>query len=191
MLPVIRRTLLAYSSTSYSPTPPTIRPATPSKLDSFLSDCRGLSTRGLTYQFGSNDPRKGGFDCSGVIEHLLLKHGISDVPRTAQTQWDWLDRRGTLTSVSRWTTPLRVHARLRPGDLLFWRGTYSSNNPRKITHVMVYLGPDSRTGKPMMFGASSRRSGGIHGNGVDIFEFKYPNKHSKGTFAGYGRVPGL
>ncbi|MEM0897622.1 MAG: NlpC/P60 family protein [Verrucomicrobiota bacterium] len=191
MLPVIGRTPLAYSTLAPKPTPIPAPPAASSRLNRFLLDCRRLSTHGLTYQFGSNDPRKGGFDCSGVIEHLLLKHGISEVPRTAQTQWDWLERRGTLNATSRWSSPSRVHARLRPGDLLFWRGTYSSNDPRKITHVMVYLGPDSRSGKPMMFGASSRRSGGIHGNGVDIFEFKYPNKYSKGTFAGYGRIPGM
>ncbi len=157
----------------------------------FLSRCHKLSRQGLRYQFGSEHPSSGGLDCSGAVQYLLTQEGVRGVPRTADQQFQWLDREGDLDKVRRWTSTSSVYLNLKPGDLLFWRGTYRSNRRSKITHVMIYAGFDRRTGKHMMFGASSRRSKGVNGNAVDFYEFKYPNPGGKGRFAGYGSIPGL
>jgi len=151
-----------------------------------------MALQGLAYKFGAEDPASGGLDCSGAVQYLLRQEGIRDVPRTAYTQYQWLKKLGTLNRVSKltWSTA-RVHSKLRPGDLMFWTGTYNTGKSPNISHVMIYLGRDAQNGKHYMFGASSRRSKGIHGHAVDVYEFVYPRKHGKDNFAGFGSVPGL
>ena len=151
-----------------------------------------MALQGLAYKFGADDPATGGLDCSGAVQYLLRQEGIGAVPRTAYTQYQWLKDLGNLKRVSRrfWSAK-RVASRLRPGDLMFWTGTYDTGRSPNISHVMIYLGRDASNGKHYMFGASSRRSKGLHGNAVDVYEFVYPRKHGKDNFAGFGSVPGL
>jgi cell wall-associated NlpC family hydrolase len=151
-----------------------------------------MALEGLKYQFGAEDPSTGGLDCSGAVQYLLGEEGIRGVPRTAYEQYQWLKKAGTLNRVSRWSwSKRRVATKLRPGDLMFWTGTYDTGRSPNISHVMIYLGQDARDGRHYMFGASSRRSKGVHGHAVDVYEFVYPRKHGKDNFAGFGSVPGL
>lgn len=159
---------------------------------SLVRRCDTMALQGLAYKFGADNPSTGGLDCSGAVQYLLKQEGVRDVPRTAYTQYKWLQKLGVLNKVSRWSwSKERVADKLRPGDLLFWKGTYNTGNSPNISHVMIYLGRDASNGKHYMFGASSRRSKGLHGNAVDVYEFVYPRKHGKDNFAGFGSVPSL
>jgi hypothetical protein len=72
---------------------------------------------------------------------------------------------------------------LKPGDLLFWTGTYDVEKDPPVTHTMIYLGEDKETGKPVMLGASDGRSfEGKRMSGVSVFDFKTASK--KATSSG-------
>lgn len=79
---------------------------------------------GLHYDWGGTSPRTG-FDCSGFIQYIFDLHGIS-LPRTASEQ----------ATVGR-PIPLKS---LRPGDLMFFRDTYSNQLTNQVTHVALYIG---------------------------------------------------
>ena len=142
-----------------------------------------LSRKGIRYRFGGTDPRRG-LDCSATIQLVLNRAGVGGVPRVSQAQYDWLARSGTL---GRGRSSSSVLSSLRPGHLMFWGGTYRTRN--KVSHVMIYLGQDRRTGKHYMFGARSKSTKGIHGHNVDVYEIKSLN--GSGRFIGYGAVPGV
>lgn len=166
-------------------------PASPSTA-SLVRRCDVMALQELVYKFGADDPSTGGLDCSGAVQYLLRQEGIREVPRTAYTQYLWLKKLGALNKVSRWTwSAERVSKKMRSGDLMFWTGTYNTGRSPNISHVMIYLGRDASNGKHYMFGASSRKSKGLHGNAVDVYEFVYPRKHGKDNFAGFASVPGL
>ncbi len=165
----------------------------PEPLQRILTTAAALTSKNLTYTYGSADPSKGGLDCSGTVFHTLNTAGITGVPRSSDAMYSWVEKSGRLTPVT--GTPAitdPVFASLRPGDLLFWSGTYEAGkreNP--VTHVMVYLGLDT-SGRPLMFGASDGRPcGGKKMCGVSLFDFKMPAAGGKARFAGYGPVPGL
>ncbi len=145
-----------------------------------------LATRGLTYKFGADHPSEGGMDCSGTMQFLLKSIGYRDIPRTSYHQYEWLQKRGTLRKVGFFRSPERAIRDFRPGDLIFWGGTYNSGH--KVSHVMVYLGR-SRSGTHYIFGARGKSVKGLNGNGVDIFE--YNPSSTGGRLVGYGRLPGL
>jgi peptidoglycan DL-endopeptidase CwlO len=146
---------------------------------------------GLRYHFGSADPRQGGLDCSGAVQHVMGRLGLSGMPRTASDQFLHLRAQGTLTVVPPGASAEWILRQARPGDLLFWRGTYDTGRWPDVSHVMIYLGFDRRIGKPMMFGASTRTGKGINGYGVDIYELRPPRPGSKGQLIGIGSIPGL
>lgn len=77
--------------------------------------------RGGKYLWGGTTPE--GFDCSGYVQYLFKKHGIS-LPRTAWEQ-------------SKVGTPVAKNA-LQKGDLLFFLTDKSRGIP--VTHVGIYLG---------------------------------------------------
>lgn len=78
---------------------------------------------------------------------------------------------------------------LKPGDLLFWSGTYSTKN--YISHVMMYLGKNS-SNQPLMFGASDGRTYlGKKMWGVSVFDFKLPFGKTNAKFVGYSCIPNL
>ncbi len=154
----------------------------------------GLTSRKLTYQFGSADPSAGGMDCSGTIYYLLKHAGIKNPPRTSPELHRWVKNANLLVPVI--GTPDRsdpVFAKLTPGDLLFWTGTYETGGPPStISHVMMYLGKTAANWQPVMFGASNGRTyQGKSMHGVSVFDFRLPNATSKARFTGYGPIPGL
>jgi cell wall-associated NlpC family hydrolase len=154
-----------------------------------------LTTQNLRYQFGSADPKAGGMDCSGTMYRVLQDSGIKDVPRQSDEICRWVMRRARLYRTEETSTLKdKSLSALKPGDLLFWTGTYDTSSPRElpISHVMLYLGTRKKDGKPVVFGASDGRSyDGQRRNGVSVFDFVMPKRDGKAAFYGYGPVPGL
>ena len=146
----------------------------------------------LTYRFGSSDPKNGGMDCSGTIHFLLRYMGLKEPPRDASSIYLWAQAHGTLREL-RTSDPNDPRMRdIRPGDLLFWEGTYDVGRNPPISHVMVYLGREKTTHSPVMAGASDgRKYRGIKRNGVSVFDFVLPKPGSRAVFVGYARIPGL
>jgi len=89
---------------------------------------------GEDYVWGGTNP--GGFDCSGYMQYIYKKEGVS-IPRTANQQ----SKVGK--EVSRFE--------LQKGDLLFFLTDKSRNIP--VTHVGMYLGNDK------FIHAASKRKG--------------------------------
>lgn len=143
----------------------------------------------MNYKFGGDEPSEGGFDCSGTIHYLLKKQGYQGLPRQANHLYQWLDQAGTLTKVRKNVNADSVYRRLRPGDLLFWKGTYKTRRNPNVTHVMVYLGYDREKREQVMFGARGTKASGRNGNGVDLHRLSLGG--GRGTFIGFGRIPGL
>jgi hypothetical protein len=158
-----------------------------------------LTEQNLSYKYGSADPAAGGMDCSGFIYYVLSNAGYKDVPRDSAGQYEWVRKNSDFHSVlSRSGDSFELND-LRPGDLLFWSGTYKVDREIPITHVMIYLGKEKSTDKPVMVGATDGRSyNGIRRFGVSVFDFKMPsgqpNKDDPGLtakFEGYASIPGL
>jgi len=176
---------------SVRPRPLVYRPNITSRRGLVLDGCHRLSRLGLRYLYGGEHPENGGMDCSGTVQYVLEQAGFQNVPRQANTQYLWLEKRGTLTKIRPWTSPRSVFHRLRPGDLLFWKGTYKVRRVPNVTHVMIYMGRETKSGKHLMFGARGTRAKGRNGSAVDIFEFRWPEKRRRGKFIAFGSVPGI
>lgn len=149
----------------------------------------------LKYQFGSAHPNQGGFDCSGAMYFVLQKLGYQ-VPRTSAGQYLWVQKAGKINHVRGRPENLqdKQFADLRPGDLVFWEGTYQPTDGRKvnITHVSIYLGKETKDGHPVMAGATKGRYyRGKRGDGYGVYDFKLPSKKSTSRVVGYGPPPGL
>lgn len=164
----------------------------PAWLQQLIGDALDLTTKNLGYLFGSSDPKAGGMDCSGTIYYILQQHGYKDAPRDSRNQYAWLAAKGTLRTVADEEMTAFDYRALRPGDLLFWTGTYqvSNGNGLPISHVMLYLGIEKTSGKPVMWGASDGRTyAGKQRFGVSVFDFKLPKTESKSRFVGFGQLP--
>jgi len=170
----------------------------PSKVRQILDAGLALTKQNLGYSYGSADPKNGGMDCSGFIYYVLRENGFSDVPRDSSQQYVWVRKAGDFNAVlSRKEDSFELDA-LKPGDLLFWRGTYNIDRDPPITHTMIYLGREKRTKKRVMLGSSDGRTyDGKQRWGVSVFDFKMPPPAKSGdakispVFVGYGRIPGL
>jgi len=152
-----------------------------------------LTKKKLRYQYGSNNPKEGGMDCSGTVQHILSHLGY-EAPRQCNTLYLWVQKSGNLTEVSGpKSLSDKKFSRLQPGDLLFWEGTYKTGERFPPTsHVMIFLGHRASDGKPLMVGASSGRTyEGKSRHGVSVFDFLLPQSSSSTKFVGYGPVPGL
>ena len=166
----------------------------PPEVQSIIRAALGLTDQKLTYVFGSHDPKRGGMDCSGAIYYLLTQAGLSETPRQSDQICEWLIKKGLFRRTAQADTLDHPElATLRPGDLLFWSGTYNTTRRKTpVTHVMLYLGKNKTTGKPIIFGASDgRRYEGQKRTGVSLFDFVLPKESSKANFYGFGPVPGL
>lgn len=154
-------------------------------------ECWNLSRAGLRYSFGSADPAQGGLDCSGTVHHVLTKVGYRSVPRQSNHQYHWVRQYGQFHSARRLDEG--VLRRLRPGELLFWSGTYRTGKRwPNISHVMIYGGRDPQTGRHHMFGGRSGSRQGLHGSEIDYFTLRPGESEGRsGKFAGWGRPPGL
>ncbi len=174
--------------------------AQPEKVRRLIESALALTRRGLTYTYGSADPGSGGMDCSGTISFVLRDAGFSDVPRQANEQYVWVRRKSRFFAVLSQRDDTFELAELQPGDLMFWTGTYDAQRDPPVTHAMIYLGTDKKTGKRLMFGASNGRTfNGVKQNGVSVFDFKVPTMQQRTQpaadhapdFSGYGPIPGL
>ncbi len=166
----------------------------PEPIQKLIRAALELTRMKLTYVFASHDPSRGGMDCSGTIYHLLQKAGIADVPRQSDQICGWVQKKGRLHRIEK--ADSLGHAEfgsLRPGDLIFWSGTYDATRRQiPVTHVMLFLGQNKTTGKPIIFGASDgRRYEGQRRTGVSLFDFVLPKPDAKASLYGYGSVPGL
>lgn len=168
----------------------------PEAVKRLIRDALALTRRNLTYIFGSCNPARGGMDCSGVIYYLLGKAGLrfDELPRQSDEMCAWVQAKSGLHRTRTATSLAHAEfASLRPGDLIFWSGTYSAGRRvLPVTHVMLYLGKSRSTGKPVIFGSSDgRRYEGQKRTGVSLFDFVMPKAGSKASIYGYGRIPGL
>lgn len=148
-----------------------------------------LANKQLGYLYGSADPRNGAMDCSGTIYYLLTTVGLKEVPRSSDLQYQWIKENGHLYPVrgNLFISPDFSH--LRPGDLLFWNGTYAIKRNINVTHVMIYLGKN-KARKHLMIGASNGRTyQGKKIYGVSVFDFVLPDKGSQSHFLGYSCIP--
>ena len=170
----------------------------PLKVQKLLTAALELTTRNLDYKYGSADPTSGGMDCSGFVYYVLKQNEVGDVPRDSSQQYIWLRRAGKFEPViSRKDNSFELE-NLQPGDLLFWTGTYAIDRDPPITHAMIYLGREKKTGERVMVGASDGRVyQGESRFGVSVFDFKLPRPDKNGNgklqpnFVGYGHIPGL
>lgn len=91
---------------------------------------------GQPYVFGASGPDS--FDCSGFVSYVFTHSGVANVSRTsAQGLYDECQK----ISVSE----------ARPGDLVFFTGTYNSGSA--VTHVGIYVGSNTmiHAGDPIQY----------------------------------------
>jgi NlpC/P60 family len=171
----------------------------PAEVKQLLASALALTKQNLAYTYGSSDPKAGGMDCSGTIYYLLNAAALKDVPRDSSEMYKWVWTQGHFHAVNGSKPDTFELALLKPGDLLFWTGTYQVNRDPPVSHVMIYLGINRRSGRRVMVGASDGRTfDGISRYGVSVFDFIMPNQNqsadggeSKARFIGYGAIPGL
>ena len=171
----------------------------PERVRNLIRSALDLTQKNLAYTYGSSDPASGGMDCSGFIYYILTAAGFKDVPRQSSDQYLWVRKNGVFHAVLSRNANTFELEQLRPGDLMFWSGTYKVERDVPITHVMIYLGKEKLTGKPVMVGASDGRSyDGVRRFGVSVFDFKLPNGTPNkndpdlvARFEGYSSIPGL
>lgn len=165
----------------------------PKQIQSLVQSSLALTRLELSYMYGSNEPNKGGMDCSGTVYHVLQFQGLKGVPRQSDEMCNWVEKKSQL-----YLTPTATSFdsaefdNLKPGDLLFWTNTMETKRKLPVTHVMIYLGKLKKSGKRVVFGASDGRSfAGLRRSGVSVFDFHLPKAESPTRFYGYGAAPGL
>lgn len=80
---------------------------------------------GYKYVYGGTT--KAGYDCSGLIYAALQGLGYTNVPRTSQAQWAWVQSTHNTVTASQ----------LQPGDLVFAQFPGDNASPG---HVGIYIG---------------------------------------------------
>jgi peptidoglycan DL-endopeptidase CwlO len=162
----------------------------PAAVKKLLSEALELTTKNLAYKYGSDDPKNGAMDCSGTIYYLLNEAGVKDVPRDSSEMYKWVWTKSRFVAVNSASPDTFELASLKPGDLLFWTGTYNVQRDPPVSHVMIYLGINRHTGRRVMMGASEgRRFNGISRYGVSVFDFEIPKPDATSRFIGYGAIP--
>ncbi len=79
---------------------------------------------GRPYVWGGSSPATS-FDCSGFVCWSYTKSGVYNLPRT------------TAQGIYNQCTPVKKED-LKPGDLVFFTGTYNSGSP--VSHIGIYVG---------------------------------------------------
>lgn len=80
---------------------------------------------GYKYVYGGTT--KAGYDCSGLIYAALQGLGYTNVPRTSEAQWAWVQSTHNTVTASQ----------LQPGDLVFAQFPGDNASPG---HVGIYIG---------------------------------------------------
>ncbi len=145
----------------------------------------------LKHVDGSEDPARGGFDCSGAMVFVMEKAGLKP-PRSSAGQWEWLKKHGRLREVSAEAKDVgdASLAELKPGDLLFW--AEADGVTKRIHHVAMYLGKEKKDGRAVMINSTDGRSyRGTKANGYGLYDFRVPKAESKSKLVGYGTPPGV
>lgn len=146
------------------------------------------------YLFGGQSPKEG-FDCSGAMYFTLEACGY-DAPRSSAAQYIWLRDAGNITKITDKIEKIDdpIFAKLAPGDLLFWSGTYVPTDERtvKITHVGMYLGTEKKDGHQVMVCSTEGRSyRGTQASGFGVYDFKLPSAKSRSKLVAFGSIPAL
>jgi murein DD-endopeptidase MepM/ murein hydrolase activator NlpD len=91
---------------------------------------------GKPYVFGASGPNS--FDCSGFVCYVINHSGAGNVGRTSAQ------------GLYNLCTPVAKND-ARPGDLIFFTGTYDSGHP--VTHIGIYIGNGQmiHAGKPVQY----------------------------------------
>ena len=79
---------------------------------------------GYPYVWGGSSPSTS-FDCSGFVCWVYTKSGVANIPRT------------TAQGIYNQCAPISA-SEARPGDIIFFTGTYDSGSP--VSHVGIYVG---------------------------------------------------
>ncbi len=79
---------------------------------------------GFPYQWGGSTPETS-FDCSGFVCWVYTHSGVHNLPRASAQQ------------IYNQCTPVSKDE-VKPGDLVFFTGTYQTSNP--VTHIGIYVG---------------------------------------------------
>ncbi len=164
----------------------------PKAVQDLITAALDLTAQGLTYTYASDDPAKGGMDCSGTIYYLLKSQNIDGIPRSSHRQYRWAWKSGNFYPVFARSAMTFELDKLQPGALLFWTGTYKVDRDPAVSHVMIYLGTLRKDGRPVMAGASDGRSyAGKPRYGVSVFDFHFPLRgQPKGGKGGHSRFIG-
>lgn len=164
----------------------------PRNIQQLLQFALELAGKNIHYQYGSADPNLGGMDCSGTVYYILNHFKVPGVPRSSHLMYQWAWQMGDFHPVNAHTLDSFEFAKLHPGDLLFWSGTYQTENrDPNVSHVMIYLGKN-QANQMVMIGASNGRTyQGKKIYGVSVFDFSLPNADSKSKFLGYSCIPKL
>lgn len=102
---------------------------------------------GWKYEYGGRSPAAHQLDCAGFVMAAYQQMGVNltYVP-VWPNRFPSYDEGRNYTSAQRlWDNPRIPHvATPQPGDLAFWERTYE--HPERITHVMLYAGPNRYVG---------------------------------------------
>jgi hypothetical protein len=104
------------------------------------------------YVFGAHKPVLGRYDCSSFLKETALRANLASLPRDSRSQFDLFKKTSKV-----WLRGDRGWQDLRPGDLIFFSGTYRHGHSNPVSHVMIYAGENQ------MIGAQS--------SGVGLFDF--------------------
>lgn len=134
-----------------------VRSLKPSKYRTLME--YAMQYRGWSYLWAGKYPSQGGFDCSGLVTWCYDK-------ALGATIDGWYTNASRLYADYCKVVPA---SEAKPGDLVFWRGTYGSDVDY-ISHVGIYCGGDIcyAAGDPIGFyRISSLRN--IHGDRAQFF----------------------
>lgn len=154
-----------------------------SSLSRLREEANRIARQGIEFRFGRSHPAFGGLDSSGAVQFLLNEIGVPGVPRTTNGMNSWVRVNDHLREFSHRPSVEELTTAMVPGNLLFWGDEYSG----RLTHVMIYLGYDSRRQRHLAFGTRGGTEVGINGSEVDIFTLKPEREKIVST----GKIPGL
>jgi cell wall-associated NlpC family hydrolase len=109
--------LIDHLPTIPDPTPLALKPI--AKLQE--AAIAAISFVGKPYVYGSSNPDVG-FDCSGLVQYVLLQSGVKKLPRSSLEMYEN-------------SSPIELE-NLVVGDLLF----FQTNHAGQINHVGIYVG---------------------------------------------------